>query len=443
MAAEPQGSPMRSIEKLTSNPEGAGPQDLVALQEAIGIFNRHTEKLQAAYDSLQQRIAEINRELEYKNQALETANKDLQSKIAEVERLRADLDNVIESMSSGLLAVDPEGICFTLNTAAERALGRNRDEVLGRHCSVILGKAGTELVPLLLDGEAHDQIERCLLHSSGRDVYVKGGISPLFDRANRQIGATFIFSDLTSQRLLEERARRADRMTALGELAAGVAHEMRNPLTTVRGYLQILPSMKEQPEFLEEFTANVIREIDRLASLTDDMLDMAKPIANDLETHDLSELAADVTKFLEDRFDTNGITVEIQRDPAGSPVQIDRDRLRQVFINLLLNATDALRSSGGRIDVRLYRSSERLAREEDVRPFAVCSIKDSGPGIPADRLDRLFDPFFTTKSHGTGLGLAVSNRIVEEHGGFLRVESEEGRGAEFSLFLPMAETKAG
>ena len=228
-------------------------------------------------------------------------------------------------------------------------------------------------------------------------------------------------------------------MTALGELAAGVAHEMRNPLTTVRGYLQILPSMKNNPEFLEEFTANVIREIDRLASLTDDMLDMAKPISHDLETYDLSDVACEVIRFLEDRFETAGVRVDIHRESQGGPVQIDRDRLKQVFINLLLNATEALQPSGGNIEVRLSRSSERLARGEEIRPFAVCRIKDDGPGIPADRLDRLFDPFFTTKPHGTGLGLAVSNRIVEEHGGFLRVESEEGQGAEFSLFLPIAE----
>ncbi|MFH1739700.1 MAG: ATP-binding protein [bacterium] len=439
MAAEPQGSQMTRQEGVPSTTEGTRFEDVAALQKAISAFNRHTEKLQSAYDALQLRIAEINRELELKNKALEVANHDLQSKIAEVERLRADLDNVIESMSSGLVAVDTEGICFTFNSASEQALGRNRNEVLGRHCSEIMGRAATILAPLLLDGQRHDPVELCIPHKSGRDVYVKGAVSALLDRSHNRIGSTFIFSDLTSQRLLEERARRADRMTALGELAAGVAHEMRNPLTTIRGYLQILPSMKEKPKFLEEFSENVIREIDRLARLTDDMLDMAKPISSDLEVCDLGDLGHEVIQFLSDRFEGDQVDVELQRDPLGSPVRIDRDRVKQVFINLLINAIDALRPARGRVEVLLTRSSERLAVGEEVRPFSVCRVRDTGRGIPSANLERLFDPFFTTKPHGTGLGLAVSNRIVEEHKGFLRVDSEEGAGTEFSLFLPMSD----
>lgn len=442
MATEPQGPEMSSVEGVPPIPEGARPEDVAALQKAIAAFNRHTDKLQVAYDALQLRIAEINRELELKNKALEIANQDLQSKIAEVERLRGDLDNVIESMSSGLMAVDTEGICFTFNSAAEKALGRGHNEVLGRHCSEIMGKSASTLAPLLLDGERHDQVELSIPHRSGRDVYVKGSVSPLLDRAHQRIGSTFIFSDLTSQRLLEERARRADRMTALGELAAGVAHEMRNPLTTIRGYLQILPSMKSAPAFLEEFSDNVIREIDRLARLTDDMLDMAKPISSDLEVHDLGDVAEVVLEFLADRFQGADIQVGLNRDRLRSPVQIDRDRIKQVLINLLINAIDALRPSGGQVEVSLSRSSERLAVGEAVRPFAVCRIQDSGPGIPADSLERIFDPFFTTKPHGTGLGLAVSNRIIEEHGGFLRVESGNEAGTSFSLFLPVAGEKA-
>jgi PAS domain S-box-containing protein len=437
MATEPQGSRRRRVNGPPPIPEGTRAKDVVALQKAIAAFNRHTEKLQEAYDALQLRIAEINRELEQKNKALEVANRDLQSKIAEVERLRGDLDNVIESMGSGLLAVDTEGVCFTFNRAAEQALGRYRDEVLGRHCSAIMGKAASTLAPLLLDGQRHDHVELCISHSCGRDVYVKGSVSPLLDRAQQRIGSTFIFSDLTSHRLLEERARRADRMTALGELAAGVAHEMRNPLTTIRGYLQILPSMKQNPAFLEEFSENVIREIDRLARLTDDMLGMAKPISSDLEVHDFGDVADEVVRFLADRFASAGVEVQLRCDPLGSPVQIDRNRLKQVLMNLLINAIDAVESSGARVEVSLCRSSERLAVGEVVRPFVVCRIRDTGPGIPPADLERIFDPFFTTKPHGTGLGLAVSNRIMEEHGGFLRVESEEGAGTQFSLFLPM------
>ena len=289
----------------------------------------------------------------------------------------------------------------------------------------------------LVEGPARN-LEVTAVRPDDQTVHLRGSVTPLLDREGQPRGATYIFADLTSQRLLEERARRADRMTALGELAAGVAHEMRNPLTTIRGYLQALPDFKDDAGFIDEFSENLIREIDRLTRLTNDMLDMVKPISNDLQTADIGALVSDVLDFLSERAREAGVTYTLERDPRGSPAAVDPDRVRQIFINLIVNAIEAV-GEGGRITVSLERNDEQVDETGRCRTFATATVADDGPGVPADHIDRLFDPFFTTKSAGTGLGLALSSRIAEEHEGFLRVDSEEGEGTTFYLLLPLAE----
>ena len=418
------------LERLTSSLENGSGSDPKALQEAIELFNRHTEELRVAYDALRARVASVDRELEEKN-------RHLAQQVHEIERLKGDLDEIIESMDNGLIAADTEGIITTFNKAAEGAFGLNRDEILGLHLSDVLKRGGRTITRALTDGRSQG-LEITAARTDGRTVYLRGSVNPLLDREGAPRGAAYIFTDLTSQRLLEERARRADRMTALGELAAGVAHEMRNPLTTIRGYLQALPDFKDDAGFIEEFSENLIREIDRLTRLTNDMLDMAKPVSNNLKLTDLGDIADSVLAFLSERAREGGVTYALNRDANGSPVKVDPDRVKQILINLVVNAIEACGSGGG-ISVDLRRGEEQVDESGYKRTFVTISVEDNGPGVPADRIDRLFDPFFTTKSSGTGLGLALSSRIAEEHEGLLRVESEEGEGTTFHLLLPLAE----
>lgn len=418
------------LQRLASTLEKASDDDVQALHGAIELFNRHTQELREAYDALRGRVAAVDRELEEKNRHLET-------QVREVERLKGDLDEIIESMDNGLIAADTEGLIFTFNRAAERALGLSREEALGARPVDLLDRGGRAIAGALMKGKSVP-LEVNAARKDSPAVILRGRVTPLFDREGRSRGATYIFTDLTSQRLLEERARRADRMTALGELAAGVAHEMRNPLTTIRGYLQMLPEYKDDEGFIDEFSENFIREIDRLTELTNGLLDMAKPIGNDLQRSNLGELAADVAGFLGERVRQAGVALTVERDAEASPVAMDTDRIRQVFINLIVNAIEAC-DTGGSVVVRLGGTEEQVNEAGLRRSFVVADVIDDGPGIPAEKIDRIFDPFFTTKSSGTGLGLALSSRIAEEHDGWLRVESEEGKGTTFSLLLPYAE----
>lgn len=419
-----------SLERLASSLEQASGDDVQALHDAIELFNQHTQELRDAYDALRARVAEVDRELEEKNRHLE-------QQVREIQRLKGDLDEIIESMDSGLIAVDTEGIVFTFNGAAERALGLDRQLAIGRTLPDVLSTGGRSIHQALVERNS-GTLEIAASVAQGQTAYLRGTVSPLFDREGQARGATFIFTDLTSQRLLEERARRADRMAALGELAAGVAHEMRNPLTTIRGYLQMLPNFRDDASFIQEFSDNLIREIDRLTRLTNDLLSMAKPKAKHLQVIDLGELMANVVEFLSERAKQAGVELSLERQDIVNRVAVDSDRIKQVFINLIVNAIEAS-GTGGWVRLRLKRSVEQVDAEGRRKTFVVADVYDNGGGIPNDQIARIFDPFFTTKPSGTGLGLALSSRIAEEHDGLVRVESEEGKGSTFSLLLPLVE----
>lgn len=400
--------PQFDIEKNSPVFSGEDRADPQALLRLYTLYTDNTEKLRLAFERLEKRFREI------------------------------DPYNIYNSITEALITLDQEEKILTFNRAAVRIFEIEEREATGksfRDCLPVCAKAFGEY---LESGSPDDRYEISFRDSKGEPVVLRGRFSGLMDRNGETIGTTCLLHDLTVERLLEEKARRSDRLTALGELAAGVAHEMRNPLTTIRGYLQILPQFKDDEGFLQEFSENLIREIDRLTRLTDDLLNMAKPISPERRPAQLSGLVEDVASFLSDKFNSACIQLKRGVDKEGTPVLIDNDRMKQVFINLFVNAIEAIGQDGW-IEIRFSQRLEKLTENENPKKYAVAEIADSGPGIPEHYLDRLFDPFFTTKDSGTGLGLSLSNRIVEEHGGFLRVSSAPGEGTNFWVMLPLAE----
>ncbi len=381
--------------------------DEKALKELYAIYNENTEKLRKAFERLERRFKEI------------------------------DPYNIYHSITDALITLDNEGNILTFNRAAERIFSVKERDVVGKKFKSVVTQTASYYDDYLRNRTPEQRYEISFHRQDGAPVFLRGLFSPLLDRNGSEIGTTCLFADLSVERLLEEKARRSDRLTALGELAAGVAHEMRNPLTTIRGYLQILPDNKEDVEFIQEFSENLIREIDRLTRLTDDLLNMAKPISPELQLEDLSDIVHAVTLFLVDKFEVNDIQVTVGEFPQGTPVLVDGDRIKQVFINLLVNAIEAM-GKGGKLRIDFSHRTERFNENEEPKDYSVAVVADNGPGIPRHVLDRLFDPFFTTKDSGTGLGLSLSHRIVEEHGGFLRVDSTLGEGTSFWVFLPLA-----
>ena len=230
---------------------------------------------------------------------------------------------------------------------------------------------------------------------------------------------------------------RTDRLTALGTLAAGVVHEIRNPLVSVRTFLQLLPERIDDLAFRSEFRELALSEVERICELINDLLGFARPHATEREPVDLSAIVGQTLRLLEPDLRRQRIVVDLQSDGDLGPVVADDGQVRQVVLNLIANAVDACAGPGD-VVVRVHRGREHE------RNWAILSVGDSGPGIaPADAA-RLFDPFFTTKPHGSGLGLYIVQQIVTEHGGQIRTEQRDGGGAQFSIFFPLpAERRDG
>jgi two-component system nitrogen regulation sensor histidine kinase GlnL len=246
-------------------------------------------------------------------------------------------------------------------------------------------------------------------------------------------GAVLVLRDLSRVRDLEEQVRRSERLAALGALAAGLAHEVRNPLAGVRAAAQLLTKEPQFPRALHEFTDVILREVDRLNRLVDELLGLVGP-------RPLRRRACNVNELLEEalRLQAPGpgsVPVHRDYDPAIPALDADPDRVLQVFLNLLRNALEAMDGVRGELAVRTR--FERVAPQCGGRSAAVVEIEDRGPGMSADVQAKAFMPFFSTKAKGTGLGLPLSLRIVEEHGGALELQSRPESGTTARVLLPL------
>lgn len=417
--------------------QGIGSQQLRSLERAFALFNETTTRLEDAHRRLERRVAEIDRELEARNRELAEANQSLAAKIAELDQTRRYLDSVIAGIQDGIASVDGDGRILTWNRAAEEITGIPATRAVGSPLRDLLGDETASRVRFgLAGGEAETEFETRWRTETGRDVHARVRTAALVGGNRESIGALAVFQDLTRVRLLEEKVRRRERLSALGELAAGVAHEMRNPLTTVRGYVQLLPRQAGDPEFLREMTRNVLAEIDRLSGLTGELLDLARPAGDCRVVVPAAEVLAEVVDFHANGGEYPGMRMLPERLDPTVQVSIDRDRWKQVLVNLLVNAVQAC-DGRGTIHYGVERVEERIRPDAGRQPLARTWIRDSGPGIPDEDRNRIFDPFFTTKDRGTGLGLTVSHAIAEEHGGLIRVDNAPAGGAEFSVYVPI------
>lgn len=381
------------------------PENAAELKEIFQQYNENVLKLRDAYDRLEKRFQSI------------------------------DPYNIYSSITDALITLDLDDNILTLNKTAESVFERSEKDALGKPFVSAIAVCDEAYSQYKQSPTSQSYHEIHFAKQNGDDVFLRGRFSPLLDRNGDMIGTTCLFQDVSVERLLEEKARRTDRLAALGELAAGVAHEMRNPLTTVRGYIQILPDNLNDGEFIEEFSSNLIREIDRLTRLTENLLNMAKPISPDLQPYSLYEMIQEILDFQSDQLSKHQVNVDLRAPLCSDTVCIDKDRIKQVFINLIRNSAEAM-NGGGSIHIDFQQRTETLS-ENKPQEYVVAVLRDDGPGIPETIIDRLFDPFFTTKDHGTGLGLALSNRIVEEHQGFLRVDRQCKDGASFWVMLPL------
>jgi two-component system sensor histidine kinase HydH len=308
-----------------------------------------------------------------------------------------------------------------------RLMGDDREAETAHDIAVTLRALKTS-VCLGLRGES-DQLYGFLTLRDDRlrDAFSKEEVQLLAGLAN-QVAVTVENSQLYQQ--LKER----DRLAALGEMAAGLAHEIRNPLGSIKASAQYLSETSERTEEHSEFLDIIVDEVDRLNRVVSSFLDYARPSQADPEPIDVSAAVQLTLQFLRPECDSANVSLHVTMDPTLPKVRIDIEHLRQVLINLIQNAVQVM-SDGGEIYVET-RTQDRLRMGEDARRWVQISVRDTGPGIPPSLLPNLFVPFVTTKQQGTGLGLAISQRIVSEAGGRIDVRSRPGFGTTFIVSLP-------
>jgi signal transduction histidine kinase len=253
------------------------------------------------------------------------------------------------------------------------------------------------------------------------------------------------FNEMSTQlarvRDLEERLRRADRLAALGTMAAGIAHDIRNPLTSILIFSQLMSLHHDDPDVREKFNRVVPRELERVQAVIEDMMELARPATIHREPVNMNELLTQVLELFESQANAQGIKIIPEYEPELPYCMADRKRLHRCFSNIVSNAIQAM-PNGGDMTVRTRQATAVLfpstgLPEPRSESAIQVTIADTGQGIPADRLSRIFDPFFTTKEKGMGLGMAITHRIVEDHKGTIDVQSEVGLGTTFTIHLPM------
>ena len=352
-------------------------------------------------------------------QAYRTARKTL-------TRVRAFSDTVVENMPIGLLFINADGRIASFNQAAEDILLISSGEILGHKADALLPR---ELHSLVEEGTtASTIIEReidCALRN-GTEIPMDVVISPLQGDSAAFLGHIVLFRDLSEIRNLKSEVERSRRLASLGKLAAGIAHEIRNPLSSIKGFATYFKERYREVPADQETADIMIQEVERLNRVIGQLLEFARPVTIQKRPTDVPELLRQSLKLVEEDALQRNIRINLETPPLKNSALVDPDRMKQVLLNLYLNALQAM-EEGGTLTIRV--------RQKETGMVEVV-ISDTGKGISKEDLEHVFDPYFTRKPSGTGLGLAIAHRIMESHHGEIHIESNPGKGTKVTLSLP-------
>ncbi|HVP29516.1 MAG TPA: ATP-binding protein [Myxococcota bacterium] len=352
-----------------------------------------------------------------------------------------DLQRVLDAVLDGVAVLDLGGRLERVNAEACRILESSPEALAGQPVERLLGPehAVARIArTVLATGRTAQESDRTVERRFDADLVVDVAASPVFGDDGALAGVVIVLRDRTIQQSLQQEVAERERLTAFGRIAAGIAHEVKNPLGGIRGAAELLGLRATDPK-ARETAELIVREVDRITTLVDDLMVFARGEKLELAPVNLHRLLDDVLDLL--AHDPLGANAEVERryDPSLPEVIADGDRLTQVFLNLARNALQALEGRGGtlRIGTRVSLDRRLVTDEGKPVPAVVIEFQDDGPGIPEAVLHELATPFFTTRPSGHGLGLALSRHWVARHGGTLRIESAPGRGTTARVSLPL------
>ncbi len=354
---------------------------------------------------------------------------------SELARAQIHAENIVESIRSGLVLVDSAGVLIHLNRAGRHILGIPKVETRGRDFREVLSAVPSfaeRIAAALGEQRSETRVELPIERPDGSRVPVGLSTSVLCDDEGKARGAIAIFQDLTDVREFEQRMRHADRLAALGEFAAGLAHEIRNPLNAIRGSVEMIRDGIDPGSDDARLVELVLKESERLGNLVQGVLSYGRVEEGVVGRVDLGELAHEVS-LLARNHSSHRSDIALDVNCRGASVLGNPEQIRQILLNLVINAFEAIEESG-RVSVFLPPVSEMDLKAGEGEVAMV--VQDTGCGIEAERVAQVFAPFVTSKAGGTGLGLAIVDKLVELQGGRITVESKQGQGSRFIVFLP-------
>ena len=348
-----------------------------------------------------------------------------------LNEMKVYTSKLLETMDNAVISVDNNGNIKTFNRKSEEIFGKKKEEVLNKDCQEVLN--------LKINGEC--LLKECLLEKKNitQEIILeeKGlkkkildlNTSFLTDESGEITGVVAVIRDVTEIKDLNEEVARHKRLVALGKLSAGIAHEIRNPLSSIRGLAQFVYNSFSKSDERKEDLNTIIQEVDRLNKLVAQVLDYAKLKVLNLASFSLSNLINKIVELFKQEIKNKQIKFNLEISPDISLIQADEDQIRQILMNIIINAIQAITEKG---EIKIKTEKSLLKG----KPAIKLIIEDNGIGIVDKDLNQIFDPFFSTKEKGSGLGLSIVYKLVEGHQGEIKVESKEGEGTKFIIFLP-------
>jgi PAS domain S-box-containing protein len=351
----------------------------------------------------------------------------LEQKALEIARLKDFSENIVESLNVGVLSVDLDGIVESWNTRMEQLFGVARQEAVGRQLSSLLPEELALEIVARGDEEQITGIYKQRLHHQGKLLTLNVSITPLVSKSSERIGRLLLFDDVTQRERMEEQMSQTEKLTSLGLLAAGVAHEVNTPLAVISNYIQMLAKQMPEGDPRQTIIEKIVKQTFRASEIVNNLLNFSRTGAAEAADVDVNRVVEETLSLVAHPLKTSQIRVVKQLGEPLPAVRGSANKLQQVFLNLFLNARDAM-PTGGMLEVRTAAHNGSVEVE----------VADTGAGIAREHIHRIFDPFFTTKAsgRGTGLGLSVSYGIIKEHSGKIDVRSTPGKGTSFHVEFP-------
>ena len=353
---------------------------------------------------------------------------------------------ILENIEDAVIALDQQGTITLFNPAAQNYMSLSEKQCRGRlfferfgHQNILCHLARTALE----EGRSISDHESVILRMPGtKPRPVSTTVSPIFSSDGTQRGVVLILRDLTQVRTLEETVRRADRLSMVGTMAAGLAHEIKNPLGGIKGAAQLLQMELGKDEELQEYTSLMIRETERVNRIIEELLDLSRTRKTEPGKVNISQVLDEIVMLQKQAFANRQISFKLRLDPSIPDISGDRDLLVRLLLNLIKNAGEAS-PDGEKITIESRIDSEYHMSLPGARPtpMVLITISDNGPGIPKPKLDQIFTPFYTTKEGGSGLGLPICQKIITDHGGFMQFTNRAEGGTSVKVSLPLQDNR--